>query len=157
MVIVPTDSMSPVISGGDIVLVEKTNLLGVLKEFNPEEVKSGDIIIYQDSGTSSSNTAESNSHGSAESTHTAQATEPSSSSHAASNASSSHESKTEIIHRVISVNEKNGKKFFIVKGDNNKDPDEFEVYPEQVVGKALTWGNSTMVIPKLGQLFSWIP
>lgn len=167
MVVVPTDSMTPVISGGDIVLIEKTNLLGVLKEFNPEEVKAGDIIIYEESSSTetSSNTAES--YGSAESSHTAQATESSSSSHgssessgqtqAASNASGSHEAKTEIIHRVVSVNEKNGKKYFIVKGDNNKNPDEFEVYPEQVVGKALTWGNSTLVIPKLGQLFSWIP
>ncbi|MGZ7095368.1 MAG: signal peptidase I [Methanobacterium sp.] len=126
MVVVPTESMSPVISGGDIVLVEKTNLLGIVKEFNPEEVKTGDIVIYEESKSNESG-------------------------------NNAKESGSAIIHRVISINETNGQKYFIVKGDNNKEPDEFEVYPEQVVGKALTLGNSTLVIPKLGQLFNWIP
>jgi len=36
-------------------------------------------------------------------------------------------------------------------------PDPVNVYPEQVVGRALTWGNSTLVIPKLGQIFEAIP
>ena len=43
---VPTESMSPVINPGDMVLVEKTNILDVFGELNTSNVKEGDIIVY---------------------------------------------------------------------------------------------------------------
>ena len=38
-------SMEPVMYRGDIVVLEKANLLG-LQEFNPAEVEVGDIVVY---------------------------------------------------------------------------------------------------------------
>jgi signal peptidase len=48
LVVVPTGSMSPAINEGDMVLVEKTDVLGLFEELHPESVKTGDIIIYGD-------------------------------------------------------------------------------------------------------------
>ncbi|MGC9517962.1 MAG: signal peptidase I [Methanomicrobiales archaeon] len=45
MNVVVSGSMEPVFYRGDIVIVEKTNLFG-LQEFNPNELETGDIIIY---------------------------------------------------------------------------------------------------------------
>lgn len=45
MNVVVSGSMEPVFYRGDIVLVEKANFLGI-HEFNPEDVKKGDIVIY---------------------------------------------------------------------------------------------------------------
>ncbi|MDP3035410.1 MAG: S26 family signal peptidase, partial [Methanobacteriaceae archaeon] len=45
MNVVVSESMEPVFYRGDIVLVEKANFLGI-HEFNPEDVKKGDIVIY---------------------------------------------------------------------------------------------------------------
>ena len=46
LVVVPTSSMTPTIVKGDMVVVEKTNLLGLIDELNPENIKVGDIIVY---------------------------------------------------------------------------------------------------------------
>lgn len=43
--VVVSGSMEPVFYRGDIVVLEKADLLG-LHEFNPEEVKVGDIVVY---------------------------------------------------------------------------------------------------------------
>lgn len=43
--VVVSGSMEPVFYRGDIVLVEKTNFLG-LHEFQPEDIKVGDIVVY---------------------------------------------------------------------------------------------------------------
>ncbi|KZX14644.1 signal peptidase I W [Methanobrevibacter cuticularis] len=43
--VVVSGSMEPVLYRGDIVIVEKTNFLGI-HEFNPEDVKVGDIVVY---------------------------------------------------------------------------------------------------------------
>lgn len=43
--VVVSGSMEPVFYRGDIVAVEKTNFLGI-HEFNPEDVKVGDIVVY---------------------------------------------------------------------------------------------------------------
>jgi signal peptidase len=45
MNVVVSGSMEPVFYRGDIVLVEKANFLGI-HEFNPKDVKKGDIVIY---------------------------------------------------------------------------------------------------------------
>ena len=43
--VVVSGSMEPVMYRGDIVVLEKANLLG-LQEFNPAEVEVGDIVVY---------------------------------------------------------------------------------------------------------------
>ena len=43
--VVVSGSMEPVMYRGDIVVLEKSNLLG-LQEFNPAEVEVGDIVVY---------------------------------------------------------------------------------------------------------------
>ncbi len=45
MNVVVSGSMEPVLYRGDIVIVENANFLGI-QEFNPGDVKKGDIIIY---------------------------------------------------------------------------------------------------------------
>jgi signal peptidase I len=44
--VVVSGSMEPVFYRGDVVVIEKTNFLG-LHEINPEDLKVGDIVIYQ--------------------------------------------------------------------------------------------------------------
>lgn len=45
--VVVSGSMEPVFYRGDIVAVEKANLFGLgIHEFNPEDVKVGDIVVY---------------------------------------------------------------------------------------------------------------
>ena len=46
LIAVPTDSMSPDINPGDMVLVEKTNLLDVFAELDVGNVKEGDVVLY---------------------------------------------------------------------------------------------------------------
>ena len=43
--VVVSGSMEPVMYRGDIVVLEKANLLG-FQEFNPDEVEVGDIVVY---------------------------------------------------------------------------------------------------------------
>lgn len=45
MNVVVSGSMEPVFYRGDIVIVEKTNFLGI-NEFNPNNAKVGDIVVY---------------------------------------------------------------------------------------------------------------
>ncbi|MCL2687248.1 MAG: signal peptidase I [Methanobrevibacter sp.] len=45
MNVVVSESMEPVFFRGDIVVVEKTNFLGI-QEFNPNDAKVGDIVVY---------------------------------------------------------------------------------------------------------------
>ena len=45
MNVVVSGSMEPVFYRGDIVVVEKTNFLGI-NEFNPENAQVGDIVVY---------------------------------------------------------------------------------------------------------------
>ena len=46
MNVVVSESMEPVLYRGDIVIVEKSNFLG-LNEFDPNDVQVGDIVVYQ--------------------------------------------------------------------------------------------------------------
>ena len=47
LVVVPTSSMTPTILKGDMVVVEKNNILGMgVNETNSENMKVGDIIVY---------------------------------------------------------------------------------------------------------------
>jgi signal peptidase len=119
LVVVPTGSMTPVISEGDVVLIENVDVLGLFKEFNPGDVKIGDIILYNDS-----------------------------------NSSSNGEYGT-VIHRVVAINESEGKKNFTLKGDANSAADDGNVYPEQVTSRVLTWGGNPITIPKVGWIILW--
>jgi len=47
LVVVPTSSMTPTIVKGDMVVVEKNNILDMgINETNPENIKVGDVIVY---------------------------------------------------------------------------------------------------------------
>jgi|WetSurMetagenome_2_1015567.scaffolds.fasta_scaffold502469_1 signal peptidase I len=59
LVVVPTESMKPTINEGDMVLVAKTDVLGLFSELNPEDVKVGDIIIYEEESAGESSGEES--------------------------------------------------------------------------------------------------
>lgn len=52
--------------------------------------------------------------------------------------------KVRVVHRVIEIVEKDGKLFFITKGDNNKTIDSDPVLPEQIRGSVIK------ILPKLG-------
>lgn len=45
MNVVVSESMEPVFFRGDIVVVEKTNFIGI-QEFNPNDAQIGDIVVY---------------------------------------------------------------------------------------------------------------
>jgi len=49
-----------------------------------------------------------------------------------------------VMHRVIEIQETEGAKFFITKGDANDEPDTDPVIPENVVGKHI------LTVPKIG-------
>ncbi len=125
IVAVPTESMNPVIGAGDIVLVQKKDVLGVFSELNPEDVKVGDIIVYEKPVENQQGKIES-------------------------------ESQEKIIHRVIAINESDGEKYLILKGDNNPISDTEKVYLEQVEGKAVMWGENPIKIPELGNIIIYL-
>ncbi len=54
------------------------------------------------------------------------------------------EEKITVMHRVIEIQETEGAKFFITKGDDNAEPDKDPVIPQNVVGKHV------LTIPKIG-------
>jgi signal peptidase I len=129
IVAVPTDSMTPVINSGDMVLVQKTDVLGVFSELNPEDVKEGDIIIYS-KNSDKETVNEDSGHGEG----------------------NSEESKESIIHRVVEVKTSQGQKYLILKGDNNLEVDDEMVYPSQITAKAIMWGENPVIIPQLGNI-----
>lgn len=124
LVVVPTESMNPAIKAGDMVLVEKTNVLGVFGELNPDDVKVGDIIVYS---------------------------RPVESQQEEENSESKSESLNEsIIHRVIAVSSYEGQKYLILKGDNNPVSDSEGVETSQIVGRVVLWDEKPIVIPGAG-------
>lgn len=123
LVVVPTESMKPTINEGDMVLVAKTDVLGLFSELNPEDVKAGDIIIYEEESTGEN--------------------------------SGGHGEESAIIHRVVEVKEIGGKKYFVLKGDNNNAIDDEDVSVDQVKGRAVMWGNNPITIPQIGWAILW--
>jgi signal peptidase len=55
-----------------------------------------------------------------------------------------------IIHRVVSIEEKEGKKIFITKGDNNQENDDWDVYEEEILGIM------KISIPNIGYPAVWL-
>jgi signal peptidase I len=131
IVAVPTNSMNPSIKAGDVVIVQKTDVLGAYSELNPDDVKVGDIVVYEKK----------------------QNKRPVNESYKSDEKNSSDsESKECIIHRVVAVHKVHGKKHFILKGDNNRITDSENVNGEQVVGKAVIWGGNPVTVPQIGNI-----
>lgn len=61
-----------------------------------------------------------------------------------------------VIHRIINITEINGTTMYVIKGDNNKSPDPYYVTKEQIREKVVTFGDSLVVIPKIGYLTIWL-
>lgn len=57
-----------------------------------------------------------------------------------------------VIHRVINITEINGTTLYMIKGDNNDVPDPYYVKADQIRDRVLTFGDSPVVIPKLGYI-----
>ena len=54
-----------------------------------------------------------------------------------------------VTHRIVEINEKNGKSYFSTKGDANRSEDEDLITQDQIIGKV------SLVIPKLGYLVAF--
>jgi len=120
LIAVPTESMSPAINPGDMVLVEKTNLLDVYyNELNVSDVKEGDIVVYS---------------------------KPYKIQHGNEQVI---ENET-IIHRVIAVKSYQGQKYLITKGDNNPSYETERIYPAQITGRAIIWNENPVKISGVG-------
>lgn len=137
---VPTGSMSPSIEEGDLVIVEKVDVLGLFEEFDPESVKEGDIIIYEESTSNGEETSTSNG-------------EEASDSHGEE--SSSNDGEEMIIHRVVAINETPEGRYFILKGDANQEVDEEQVNSSYVEARIVTWDGKPLTIPQLGWVLLW--
>lgn len=57
-----------------------------------------------------------------------------------------------VIHRVIEIDTINGSKYYMIKGDNNQNPDPYYVEPSRIKAKVITVGGNLLVIPKLGYI-----
>ncbi len=57
-----------------------------------------------------------------------------------------------VIHRVINITEINGTTMYMIKGDNNDRPDPYYVTSNQIRDRVLTFGDSPIVIPKIGYI-----
>jgi signal peptidase len=115
MNVVVSGSMEPVFYRGDVVVIEKTDFLGI-NEIKASDLKVGDIVIYKATWF-----------------------------------------KEPVIHRIVGTGTlQNGTPYFIIKGDNNPVPDPSPVYQDQVMAKVVSFGNTPMVIPKVGYITLWI-
>ncbi|MGC9516423.1 MAG: signal peptidase I [Methanomicrobiales archaeon] len=112
MNVVVSKSMEPVLHRGDVVIIEKTNFMGI-NEINTNDIKVGDIVIYNATWFTDG----------------------------------------PVIHRVIASGiDKNGLKYYIIKGDNNPAPDPAVVYPAQIIAKAVKIGDRLLIIPQIGHI-----
>ena len=55
-----------------------------------------------------------------------------------------------VMHRIVKINEYNGKKFFVTKGDNLTTNDPLRVSEEQIIGRI------KFVLPKIGYPSVWL-
>ena len=61
-----------------------------------------------------------------------------------------------VIHRIINITEINGTKLYVIKGDNNNNPDPFYVTSEQIKERVVTVGDNLFILPKIGYLSLWL-
>ena len=64
--------------------------------------------------------------------------------------------KGPVIHRVINKTNINGTTYYIIKGDNNQDPDPFPVEPSRITERVVTIGDTPLIIPKVGYITIWL-
>lgn len=57
-----------------------------------------------------------------------------------------------VIHRVIDIQQVDGSKYYIIKGDNNENQDPYPVSPEQIKSKVIKIGDALLIIPKIGYI-----
>lgn len=114
MNVVVSGSMEPVLYRGDVVVVEKTDFLGI-SEFNSDHVQVGDIVVYNAKWF-----------------------------------------PNPVVHRVINETTVNGSKYFVIKGDNNPEPDPYIVSPSQITQHVIKIGDHPFIIPKIGYITIWL-
>lgn len=62
-----------------------------------------------------------------------------------------------VIHRIVEVGtDRDGKTYYITKGDNNPAPDPVPVHPSQVKARVITIGSQPLIVPKIGYITLWI-
>lgn len=61
-----------------------------------------------------------------------------------------------VIHRVINETIVNGTKYFVIKGDNNVDPDPYLVSPSQIIQRVIKIRDQPFIIPKIGYITIWL-
>ena len=61
-----------------------------------------------------------------------------------------------VIHRIINITEINGTTMYVIKGDNNNRTDPYYVTSDQIKERVITWGDSPIVIPYIGNLSLWL-
>ena len=61
-----------------------------------------------------------------------------------------------VIHRIINIVEINGTTMYVIKGDNNNRTDPYYVTSDQIESRVLTWGDTPIVIPYIGNLSLWL-
>ncbi|MBQ9025371.1 MAG: signal peptidase I [Methanobrevibacter sp.] len=61
-----------------------------------------------------------------------------------------------VIHRIIRIAEINGTTMYVIKGDNNNRTDPYYVTADQIESRVLTWGDTPIVIPYIGNLSLWL-
>ncbi|MGL6297837.1 MAG: signal peptidase I [Methanobacteriaceae archaeon] len=61
-----------------------------------------------------------------------------------------------VIHRIIDVQNVNGSKYYVIKGDNNPTADPYLVSPDDVTDRVLKIGEQPVIIPKVGYITIWI-
>lgn len=135
LVAVPTGSMYPSIVKGDIVFAQKTDVLDVYSELNPEDIAVGDIVVFEKEIPQRGKTSKS------------------SKGNESKKESEDSENKEIIIHRVVDIKKSHGEKYLIVKGDNNTVKDDETVSMEQVRGKAIISNGNPVKLPEIG---NWI-
>jgi len=61
-----------------------------------------------------------------------------------------------VIHRVINITEINGTTVYVIKGDNNDRVDPYYVTADQIQERVLTFDDSPIVIPFIGNISLWL-
>jgi signal peptidase len=61
-----------------------------------------------------------------------------------------------VIHRIINITEINGTTMYVIKGDNNDRPDPYYVTSDRIKERVITWGDTPIVIPYIGNLSLWL-
>ncbi|WP_181493642.1 S26 family signal peptidase [Methanococcus maripaludis] len=147
--VVVSDSMVPVMTRGDFVVVENS-----LFEFDPESVSVGDIIVYSAHWTNAGENKIINQDLSINGRNL-NYYELNSRESMIYNLPiiSSYSPTTPVIHRVIDTwTDSEGNKYYITKGDNNPTYDPELIRAEQVKQRVVELNDEPFIIPYLGHI-----